>query len=140
MNEVKCPECNAMCVCIVRHGNSGAVTVRFKFEQAKKAKEMCNYTVSDRKGTFFQGSHLDEWKILMFVHMFLEKSFSMVRAARHLKISTRTAVDFNVFCCEVTLKYFENQEAIGGQDIEVEFDETVVARRKFEKGRIVRTV
>ena len=76
----------------------------------------------------------------MLVHMFLDKSFSLVRAARHLEISTRTAVDFNVFCCEVTLKYFENQEAIGGQDIEVEIDETVVARRKFEKGRIVRTV
>ena len=81
-------------------------------KQAKKAKEMCNYIVSDRKGTFLQGSHLDEWKILMFVHTFLDKSFNLVRAAMHLEISTRTAVDWNVFCCEVTLKYFENQEAI----------------------------
>ena len=138
VSEVKCPECNAMCVYSEARKQWRCYSKVQK--QAKKAKEICNYTVSDRKGTFLQRSHLDEWKVLMFVHMFLDKSFSLVRAARHLEISIRTAVDFNVFCCEVTLKYLENQEAIGGQDIEVEIDETVVARRKFEKGRIVRTV
>ena len=109
-------------------------------KQAIKTKDMCNYTVSDLKGTFLQVSHLDEWKILMFAHMFLDKNFSLMRVTMHLEISTRTAVDWNVFCCEVTLKYFENQEGIGGQDTEVKIDETVVARRKFEIGRIVRTV
>ena len=76
----------------------------------------------------------------MFIHLFLDKGFHLTAAVRHLEISTRTAVDWNVFCCEVTVKFFENQEAIGGQDIEVEIDETAVARRKYERGRIMRTV
>ena len=73
------------CVCIVRHGNSDASKVQ---KRAKKANEMCNFAVSDYKGKFLQGSHLDEWKILMLVHLFLDNNFSLMRALQ-LVISTK---------------------------------------------------
>ena len=59
---------------------------------------------------------------------------------QQMKIGTHTAVDWNSFCCEVTLKWFENQTAIGGQDIEVEIDETAIVKRRYNRGRCLQTV
>ena len=87
-----------------------------------------------------RGTHLDEWKVLLFINSFVQKRFCLNDTLYDLEISSRTAVDWAMFCCEVTLHWFENQPSIGGQDVEVEIDETAIARRKYNRGRSKKTV
>ena len=52
-----------------------------------------------------------------------------------LDISSRTSVDRRSFCSEMTDTWFNNQDSVGGEGIQVEIDETVIVRRKFNRGR-----
>lgn len=136
--EVECGNCGTPCV----YSKEKKQWRCYKIEKKnkKRAKSFCGFTIMDRKGSFLEGTHLEEWQILLYVLFFLEKTFRVVNVQKHLKISSRTAVDWNSFCCEVTLQWFQNQEAIGGKDVEVEIDETAIARRKYERGRVLKTV
>ena len=42
------------------------------------------------------------------------------------------------FCLEVTDTCFNNQDSIGGEGVEVEINETVIVRSKFNRGRILK--
>uniref|UniRef100_A0A0L8GD66 ISXO2-like transposase domain-containing protein n=1 Tax=Octopus bimaculoides TaxID=37653 RepID=A0A0L8GD66_OCTBM len=51
------------------------------------------------------------------------------------------SVDWRSFCCEVCLHWVENCRAqIGGPGIAVEIDEAVLVRRKYNRGRLVKTI
>ena len=106
----------------------------------RRKKTMCSFSISDRKGSFLEGSYLQEWKVLLYYHFFILKDFHVTKVSKRLDMSIRTTVDWHSFCCEVPMKWFENQEPIGGQNIEVKNDETVIARRKYERGRVCKTV
>ena len=54
-----------------------------------------------------------------------------------LNISLRTLVDWRSFCSEVTDTWFNNQDSIGGEGVEVEIDKTVIVHRKFNWGRVL---
>ncbi|GFN83903.1 hypothetical protein PoB_001040900 [Plakobranchus ocellatus] len=56
------------------------------------------------------------------------------------QFSSKTSVDWRSFCCEVLDAWFTIQPAIGGPGIEVEIDETLIARRKYERGRILKQI
>ena len=49
-----------------------------------------------------------------------------------------TSVDWRSFCSEVTEWWFGNQDSIGGEGIEVEIDETLFVKRKYDRGRMLR--
>ena len=55
-----------------------------------------------------------------------------------MNISSRTSVDWRSFCSEVTQYWFDNQQSIGGEGVEVEIDETLITHRKYERGRTLK--
>ena len=105
----------------------------------KKAK-LCNFNVSVRSGTFLQGVKLPAWKILLFCRTYLEKNFSLSHGSSQLTIADNTAVNWVSFCGEVCEYWLQTQDAIGWPGMEVEIDETAISRRKYNRGRVLRTV
>ena len=84
--------------------------------------------------------HLPPWKIIVFAHHWLSKYWDHEAIIKGLHLSSRTLVDWCSFCSEVTDHWIENQGAIGGPGIIVEIDETLIARRKYERGRVLAQV
>ena len=52
-----------------------------------------------------------------------------------LELSPNTTVDWRSFCAEVAEKWLEDQQPIGGFDVEVKIDESMISRRKYHWGR-----
>ena len=55
-----------------------------------------------------------------------------------LNISSRTSVDWRLFYSEVTDTWFNNKDSVGCKGVKVEFDETVIVRRKFNRSRVLK--
>lgn len=106
----------------------------FKIEKKKK-RRYCNFTTSDYKGTFLQDCRIPPWKIILFVNHWLSKHWDHATRVKCLKISTKTSVDWRSFCSEVTDFWFSEQEAIGGANVIVKIDDTLVVHAKYNKGR-----
>ncbi|RUS71031.1 hypothetical protein EGW08_021202 [Elysia chlorotica] len=81
--------------------------------------------------------------------MLLTKDLSRVPAVKHGRATeavaiqaweqaTRlhTIVDWRSFCSEVTNEWYRKQAQIGGPDVVVEIDETLITRRKYNRGRL----
>ena len=79
-------------------------------------------------------------KILIFINHFLSHLWDHKTIQTCLGLSSRIIVDWRVFCAEVCAKWFDNQEAIGGENIEVEIDETQFVRRKYNRGRLLKDI
>lgn len=53
-------------------------------------------------------------------------------------LSSKSIVDWNQFFRDITARYFEeNPIVIGGPGSIVEIDETVISRRKYNRGRLI---
>ena len=102
-----------------------------------KKRRYCNFSASDQKGTFLHNCYIPVWKILIFINHFLSHLWDHKTIQTCLGLSSRIIVDWRVFCAEVCAKWFDNQEAIGGENIEVEIDETQFVRRKYNRGRLL---
>ena len=105
-----------------------------------KKRRYCGFSVSQFKGSFLHNVHLPAWKVVVFAHHWLSKHWDHETVVEGLGLSTRTSVDWRSFCSEVTDHWLENQEPIGGPGITVEIDETLIARRKYERGRVLSQV
>ena len=134
---VVCPYCNINC--IYRNKNHDWQCYGQVKHQKKKVK-LCNYRLNDRVGTFLQEIRVPAWKILLFVSAFHEKRFCLTDVCYKLHISTRTAVNWSSFCGEVCMHWLQQQQPISGECIEVEIDETAISRRKYNRGRLLKTV
>ena len=132
-NIVTCPRCEKNCKL-----NRGEWKCQgnVKIKKTKRFKR-CGYTKRDYKGTFLHGTHLPAWKIVCFANQWLNESWNHHTVIKCLKITRATSVDWRSFCSEVTDKWFSEQEAIGGVGVEVEIDETLIAKRKYHRGRIL---
>ena len=95
-----------------------------------KKRRQCVFSTSDFKGTFVEQTHLPVWKIL--------KTWDHQTVIECLSMSSRTSTDWRSFCSEVTMSWMETQQSIGGPGVIVEIDETLLVRRKYESGRLVR--
>ncbi len=102
-----------------------------------KKRRLCNFSTSDYKGTFLENTQLKPWQVVCFVNLWVRKHFSHGQVIGNLEISRRTAVDWRSFCSEVTEFWFSNQQPIGGQDKIIEIDETLIVKRKYERGRVL---
>ena len=105
-----------------------------KIYKSKKKRKRCNYTSSDYKGTFLEGTHLQPWKILLFVNHWLGKKFDHNTIFRNLNLSTNTSVNWRRYCSQVTQFWLQNQDSIGGEDIVVEIGESPILKRSQERG------
>ena len=135
--KVDCPECNLPCT--YREDRHSWYCGRYtKIAKTKKRKQ-CNFTTSDFKGTFLEGTHVKPSEILCFVNHWLHKVWDHETIVDSLKWSI-TSVDWRSFCSEVAEWWFDNQNCIGGDGVEVEVDETLFVKRKYERGRVPKQV
>ena len=139
--EVSCEKCGQPCT--YREIESGVRVWRcntlIKIPKTKK-KKRCEWSMSETKGTFLQQARIPAWKIVLFVNHFLQKMWSHDVVIHNLGITMKTSVDWRSFCSEVTESWFDFQEPIGGGGLEVEIDETLLTRRKYERGRFLHRV
>ena len=129
---VTCPRCDNPCK--LSGGKDWRCTSSHVLPKTKK-RRLCGFRVSDNKGTFLDNAHLPPWKIVLFINHWVSKLWDHKTVIDNLGISTRTSVDWRSFCSEVTDHWLENQDSIGGDGIFVEIDETLLVKRKYERGR-----
>ena len=135
---VSCPTCNK--VCSYRSDkHQWRCTSVFSVPKSKK-RRFCNFVVSDYTGTFLSGTNLEPWKVLLFICTFCDHTWNHKTVISNSEISPNTSVDWRSFCSEVTNAWFSDQKPISGVGVEVEIDETLIARRKYERGRVVKQV
>ena len=112
-----------------------------KYRPSPKRKPVkCNFKSSHFKGTFLHNAKLEEWQVLGFIAVWLDKRFKHSYATTNLNISYNASVDWRSMCSEVTQFWLNNQDQIGGNNIVVEIDETLIVRRKHGVGRILQQV
>lgn len=98
----------------------------------------CGSKKSIREGSFYENSHLSISKILLFMYLWC-KDCNNKFIKEELEIDQKISVDFNRFCRDVAVFYFEN-EPVSNEQIgkTIEIDESVFSKRKYNRGRLVR--
>lgn len=112
---------------------------KYKDKTSKRTKR-CDFYVSIFNGSFLSGSHLRPSQILLFVCSWLQKNWCHETVLQNLEMDRRSSTDWRSFCSEVTEFWFDNQERIGGVDVSVEIDETLITKRKYNRGRALQQV
>ena len=105
----------------------------------------CGREIGYLKGTFFEGSHLPLKDIFRLSFYFCRQThtqeliqFDMERANGDT-LGSATISDWMEFFREVCFLYFEKHPVrLGGPGMVVEIDETVISRRKYNRGRLIR--
>ena len=138
-DEHKCPRCGNKLL-FKEARNQFYCTHSYYPPKNKKKRIRCDFTISRYNGTFLAASHLEPWQILLFVCEWLRKHFNHNQVQENLNITRPTSVDWRSFCSEVVEFWFKNQDPIGGPGQVVEVDETLIARRKYNRGRVVQQV
>lgn len=136
-HEMDCPTCNSDC----REQNY-ARSVDGKIWRC--SNKLCKKTISIRKGSFFEQSHLQLWQVIGITYCWCigcgkGRAFSHNILKNEMEISSpNTIVDWNQFCRDIAVAYFRNHpQQLGGPGVVVEIDESLFARRKNNVGRVV---
>ena len=136
--QATCETCGSVCV-------EGRARDRIDGRVWRCPEKDCRRRVNIRKGSFFEGSHLHLWQVICFTYFWStdcgrSRGMSQDQIMWEVEIgSEQTAVDWKQFCRDVCVSYFLNHpEPIGGEDRVVEIDESLFARRKYNRGRIVK--
>lgn len=132
--EVVCPRCQTPCSHFTSPNNVWICNNTVPIPHTRRRKR-CNFSVSDRKGSFLQRIKLPTDKLIMFITMFLSNMWEHRAARLELDICIKTSVDWRSMCSEVLINWVGNQEPIGGEGVVVEIDESVLVKRKYNKGR-----
>lgn len=98
----------------------------------------CLVAKSIRTGSFFENSRLPLCDSMLFLHLW-SKNYQEKTIIDDFPFSNNTVVDWSRFCRELCVTYFESTERIiGGRGAIVEIDETLIVKRKYNRGRILR--
>ena len=102
-------------------------------------KESCRRRKSIRAGSFFENAKLSLCDSMLLLHLWA-KDYTEKLVLNDFNFATQTVVDWFRFCRDLCVLSFENDDnIIGGPDIVVEIDETLVVKRKYNRGRILRS-
>ncbi len=101
----------------------------------------CGRSKSCRFRSFFEHSHLSMRQLLALLYMFTNQ-LPVGHAGNLLGLSTRTTIDwyqyFRNICSWALMQPDVCQPKFGGIDCIIEIDESVISKRKFNVGRLVR--
>lgn len=103
------------------------------------SKRACRTKKSIRAGSFFAGSHMPLQNQVLFLHLWAQK-YPEWLIAKDFNFSLPTIVDWARFCRDFALWYIETQyeiQPIGGVGCTIEIDETLIVKRKYNRGRIL---
>ncbi|KAF7636222.1 DDE_Tnp_IS1595 domain-containing protein, partial [Meloidogyne graminicola] len=114
--------------------------------QALKGKRYGNWRCTSKNcrktqgylcGTFFQETHLELKKIFELSYFWARRYGKYEELEFETGISRPAICDWLNFFRDICAEYFiRNPIQIGGEGIVCELDETIVVRRKYERGRI----
>ncbi|KAK5647874.1 hypothetical protein RI129_002766 [Pyrocoelia pectoralis] len=132
---IDCPTCNKPCVL-----NQDTSHLRFRCRRTSKVykkRTTKRFSFSAKKGTFFDGSHLDITTICQFVCHWLHSSYPRQRfICQQLQMTPVTVVYWSHFCRQVCIDYLtRNSVILGGEGVTVEIDEAKIGKRKYNQGR-----
>ncbi|KCZ79367.1 hypothetical protein H312_03236, partial [Anncaliia algerae PRA339] len=101
----------------------------------------CRREFSIKKGSFFENSHLELKQMVYIIYYFVRDNQRQDDLMRNVEIeSEHTIVDWKNFCREICASHFlRNPVVLGGINEIVEIDESSIVKRKYERGRLVRT-
>lgn len=90
-----------------------------------------------KSGTWLQGSHLDYKTVILFIYAWSREYTSIQFCKHELSIKNdHTVVDWNMYLREVCAQsLLANPIRIRGPNRTVEIDESLMVRRKFNRGR-----
>jgi len=127
---VRCPHCR----------NSDRVTLHRNAESPEGLAfycVQCKRRFSVRNGTFFSRSRLSIPQILKIIIYFVN-DITVSQASAFSKLGHSTIIDWYSFCREVCAHALDmDNMVIGGPGIKVEIDETLMFKRKYNRGRLV---
>lgn len=135
---------NKVCVCGTKMRidkvKGGKIHKRFRCTKKGCSKKLGYYS-----GTFFKKAHLSAKEIFELSYFWsLDRTVTYEEIAREMQregrktISSKTLVDWMNFFRDVCCEYFlRNPLKVGGPGKVVEVGKTVIARRKYGKGREV---
>lgn len=101
--------------------------------------QVCHSKRSIRTGSFAFGSRLSIQKLLLLMHHWLSDSANKL-VERELELTNKTVTHWFKFFRGICAFYFSNistNAMIGGPGVIVEIDETLVAKRKYHRGRLI---
>lgn len=102
------------------------------------SKRTCRRSKSIRADSFFEKSRLTLCECMLFLHLW-SKNYPEKLICDDFTFSNKTVVDWARFCRDLCVYEFENASSIiGGQGRVVEIDETVIVKRKYNRGRVLR--
>lgn len=132
--EVTCGKCGGACV--LRQDRYQWRCCSSRVLPKTKKRRYCDFIIGDYKGTFLQETRLPPWKVILFVNEWIRKSWRQETAVECLNISRTTCIAWTAHCSEVTKYWLTLQEGIGGAGLTVEISQTVIVKRKSERGRV----
>lgn len=99
---------------------------------------VCKNERSIRHGSFFENSHLDLYRILKLIYFYSCDVTSQKFLCREIGISTSVAVTWKNFIRDIYINYVSSISLkIGGPEVVVQIDESLICKRKFNVGRIL---
>ena len=132
---MNCPNCGADC-------NQQTRNAAIDKKIWRCGNNGCRKLVSLRKGSFFEASKLELWKIIGLSYEWASsvgsaRGMSQANLMRELSVASHTVVDWRQFMRDVAVTYFMNHpEQLGGPGVVVEIDESLFCRRKNNVGRM----
>lgn len=132
-----CPGCGHYC-------NPQNAPDRIDLRTWRCMNKNCKRRINIRYGSYFEKSHLKLWQVLGLTYIWSTnagRSRGMAQdTVRHELsiVGEHTVVDWFQFCRDVPVDYFLTHGVpIGGPGHIVEIDESLFARRKYNRGRLV---
>lgn len=109
-------------------------------ERDRRTKKQCTKRISPLQNTIFEGTHLKFNQIITLILSFVD-DIPVTKAAEYASVTVKSAIDWYVQCREVCAFTLLNapQNKIGMLGDIVELDEAHLARRKYNRGRILGT-
>ena len=136
VNRSNCPRCNRP---LKLYGdNSRPDGQRFRCSNRRRGRQGCSYSVSSRKGSWFDSIKLTLQQAILIPYFWTYK-YNQLQLRHELHIgSQHTSVDWYNFVREVCAQILiADTTPIGGPGITVEIDESKFAgRRKYNRGQI----
>ncbi|XP_076045960.1 uncharacterized protein LOC143028154 [Oratosquilla oratoria] len=127
-SQVQCPYCEVPCT--YREDRHSWYCGRWSKIAKTKRRKQCNFTTTDYKGTFLEGTHLKPSEIVCFVNHWLQKTWNHDTVVKCLKWAPSTSINWRSFCSEVTDWWFDNQDSVGGEGVKVEIDKLKSVKQK----------
>lgn len=136
--EMKCGKCGAACSLKKDFRYVCGKTSTTK-KGSKVVKSRCNFSISARRGTWFEESKLSIKCICLFtMYWAILRPPRNEILERECGMGSHAVVDWANFCRELCVDWcFRDKAKLGGPGKIVEIDEAKIGKRKYNRGRVV---